>query len=522
MIGIVRDDSIETARSEPSADIIPARLVEQINFGLAVWNEDGRLLQANRYFNQALATFNVAPPIGSTLVHFLTALASSRELVLDRPSDEWVDHMVEGWEYRRPASWSLADGRYLDIAWQDVEGGVLLIVQDSTVTRQGERLLHQAKSLAEDANSKKSRFLHAANHDLRQPLSTLKILTFNALELKPKAQLREILKSIDAVVDVMEDLIGALLQIGQLDAGKIAVRRNHFQSTQILERLNVQFSPIASQKGLEFRVVQSFLTLESDQALLERILSNLVANAIRFTENGKILIGVRRRGHMAEIQVWDTGCGIATDQLDLIFQEFHQVDSKSTIRQRGLGLGLNIAKRLSDIMEHKLRVVSSVGHGSMFAVEVPVGDIWQSKLSDGDVTEGLYGEFRDVRVLVVEDDERLRAALQEMLLRWGIKVLTVSDRIGAQRALVEDRFDPDIVLIDYSLRNGETGTEILRQICEDVGRDIPAIVCTANTDPVVAQQIRDSGTVLLIKPVSPARLRSIMHHLLYEKIRSPL
>lgn len=121
MIGIVRDDLIETARSEPSADIIPARLVEQINFGLAVWNEDGRLLQANRYFNQALATFNVAPPIGSTLVHFLTALASSRELVLDRPSDEWVDHMVEGWEYRRPASWSLADGRYLDIAWQDVE-----------------------------------------------------------------------------------------------------------------------------------------------------------------------------------------------------------------------------------------------------------------------------------------------------------------------------------------------------------------------------------------------------------------
>lgn len=332
---------------------------------------------------------------------------------------------------------------------------------------------------------------------------------------------RDLLHSMDITVSIMEDIIGTLVQVGQLDADRITPRITHFPISQITDRLRVEFGPQAEAKGLSLRFCGPVFTVVSDRALLERILSNLVANAIKYTEIGGTLVGLRRRGEKIHVEVWDSGVGIPADQCEAIFEEFHQIEPPHGRRKEGLGLGLNIAHRLAELLGHQITLRSRPGRGSVFGIELPLGNVWQSELGEPEISERIGGEFLDVRMLVVEDNDLLRTTVAEMLERWGVAV-TVAGTGAQALALLRDGYQPEIVLCDYRLPNGETGQDVLRQMREILGRNMPAIIATADTDPTLIAGIRSTGVPVLIKPINPARLRSAMHHLLYEQDNEPL
>lgn len=515
--GFVREVSAPAFPATERDTEWPRRAVEAMDQGIACWDRDARLAFSNSRFDHFAAEMHAPAARAMPLADFLTSLAASREVVLNAASiAEWTSTILSDKKRRRSREWMLANGRSVDVAWHDLDGATLMTVQDVTRARNAERALREAKRLAEEANDKKSRFLRAASHDLRQPLATLKILVYSGIESRSLDEMRDLMRSMDVAVSVMDEILGSLLQVGQLDANRIAVQRHHFQASQMLERLRREFTPIAEKKGLRLRVLDSAATLETDRALLERIVGNFVANAIRFTNEGGILIGLRNRGAHKEIQVWDTGCGIPDDQLKKIFEEFHQVDASASSRQRGLGLGLNIAQRIAGLLSHNLRVTSRPGRGSMFSVEVPTGNIWQSRVGEPEISERLAGEFFGISAIVIEDNDEFRAAVEGMLTRWGVNVLAARDGDGAISTIRSHAFRPDIILVDYSFPNGHTGIEILATVRKELGEKVPGIVCTADTDPDLLNAIRSRGVPLLIKPISPARLRSVMHHLLYE------
>jgi signal transduction histidine kinase/CheY-like chemotaxis protein len=509
---------------DPPPNLLAAAVfagLDAIRQGVAMWDAAGRLQFFNQPFSELYHSASPRLAPGLTFRDFLSTLALSGELVLEGDSSgeggpRWIEQEAAAFGTNRTAEQNLADGRTLEVS-QSVygAGGVVQIVNDATVAKRGERALRKARDIAEAADQSKSRFLRAANHDLRQPLATLKILIYNCMTEEDEAHRKDLLHAMDISVAIMEDLLSALLQIGQLDAGKIVPRQKTFQISQLLERLAIQFSHQAREKGIRFQVVHSSASIISDKALLERILSNFVANAIRYTEVGRILIGCRRVGSRVRIEVWDTGCGIAEEHIGRIFDEFYQVSGPKQARNRGLGLGLNIVKRLSALLEHKLTVRSQPGRGSVFAVEVPAGNVWQSDVGEPEISEMIGGEFVGLSVLFIEDDEVLRQATKDLLERWGIAVHAIASEREAHELLRNLGLRPRLVIADYSLR-GQHGTDVVNSIRDFLGEKLPSIIVTADTDPALISRIKSEGFPVLIKPVSPPRLRVLMHNLVYE------
>ena len=494
---------------------------DNLDVGLACFDREGRLTFMNPYLTGLHPAIRTHLRISRRARDIAMALARSRILAVEHAPRRSVADMFDSLSRGRHLDVELADGRWLELAPVIFAEGVLVRVSDISSRKSAELSLTASRDASEDANAKKSRFLRAANHDLRQPLATLKILIYSSFVVEDDDKRLDLLHSMDVTVGIMDEILTSLLQIGQLDAGRIVPRVVHFQISQVISRLKIEFQPQAEAKGLRFRAVTGRVTVQTDRALLERILSNLVANAIRFTETGGVLVGVRRRGDNARIEVWDSGCGIPEDQIELIFDEFHQVEAEQMTRQRGLGLGLNIAMRLGELLGHRICVASVPGKGSTFSVELPLGDLWRSDLGEPEINERIGGEFLGVRLLLIEDNEMLRATVATMLERWGVKVITAGDGASAL-ALFEgpDPPDPDIALVDYRLPNGRAGTEVLADLRLLLNRDLAGIVATADNDPDLINEIRAQGLPVLIKPVIPARLRSAMHHLLYEQNHS--
>nr|WP_309402207.1 ATP-binding protein [Aminobacter niigataensis]WMD00147.1 ATP-binding protein [Aminobacter niigataensis] len=491
-------------------------IVESVEQGISCWDSDERLVLANQRFRALFGDTSLALEPGLSLSDFITAVASSAFYAIEGEQGDRSLQLGDTIRSRRRCELQVSDGRLLQLQSSSVATGTLVTVQDVTTVRSAEGALRSAKMIAEQADQKKSRFLRAANHDLRQPLATLKILIYSSLDPTSEEHRRELLHSMDVSASIMEDILGSLLQIGQLDAGKIVPRVNHFQLSQLFERSRIEFAPQAEIMGLTFKVIANHATVMSDRALLERIVSNLVANALRFTQKGKVLLGARRRGNFVDIEVHDTGCGIPEEQLELIFEEFHQVgDSKD--RSKGLGLGLNIVHRLAEILQHKVSVRSQVARGSVFSVSVPVGNVWQSEIGEPEISERIGGEFRGMGILLVDDDEMLRTTMQQLLERWGANVVTTAEADKAAELLARGDWHPDIILADYRLPRGRNGTEVIKEIRALTKSEIPGIILTADTDPVIIARIRNSGLPVLIKPISPPRLRSLMHHLLFEE-----
>ncbi|MGE3875344.1 MAG: ATP-binding protein [Parvibaculaceae bacterium] len=499
---------------DPGRDQI-LKSLDGLTDGIGIFDGRRVLTHANRSF---LNTFDIdARSVAGQLAYeeLIRRIAHSGELVLPLPPQEWVERRLAEFGLEKQFGQAMADGRTLQMVQTPApKGGMTLTFHDVTGVKLTELALRRAKDEADASSEAKSRFLRAANHDLRQPLSTLRILIFNCCTEADEEHRKDLLHAMDISVSIMEDLLGALLQIGQLDAGQIVPRISTFQLSQIFERIDLQFQHQAQEKGLRLKLVPTRGAVVSDKALLERILTNLVANAIRYTDVGGILVGCRHSAQAVRIEVWDTGRGIAPENLEKIFQEFYQVPEERRVKRRGLGLGLNIVQRLAALLGHKVEVRSLEGRGSIFSVEVPVGDIWQSDAVAPEISETVGGEFAGISVLLIEDDEVLRQAMKELLERWGLKVCAVHSEDDARRHLANGHV-PRLIIADYSLR-GQIGTTVVRNIRQAAETEIPAVIVTADIDPKVVAEIAESGLPVLIKPVSPPRLRVMMHNLLFE------
>lgn len=375
-----------------------------------------------------------------------------------------------------------------------------------------EQELARARDEAERATRAKSRFFAAASHDLRQPLQALALFA-TALEQHvdtPTAQ--NIVTSIKLSLSTMEEMFDALLDMSRLDAGVLIAQPDVFMVNDVLERLEVEFVPQAERKGLSLRVVPSSAAVESDPALLGRILRNFLSNAVRYTDKGRILLGCKRRGVNLMIAVADTGPGIPEDERLTIFEEFFQGSDRPS--SSGLGLGLAIVQRLARLLVHRLEVRSQVGRGAMFGIEVPLAEMPEADMGDdegGDDEEGEdLGDLSGSTMLVVDDDPAVREGVQMLLEEWGSTGVTASS--GAEAlARIEVGLRPDVILADFRLPEEGGGVGAIERMLAALGEPVPAFLFTGDTDMRDAQNNSAGRTYpVLQKPISAIKLRLVL------------
>ncbi|MFZ1101483.1 MAG: response regulator, partial [Hyphomicrobiaceae bacterium] len=386
---------------------------------------------------------------------------------------------------------------------------VLVAIDDVTEAKREGKALEAAKSEAERANMGKSRFLAAASHDLRHPLQTITLLQGMLEKRVHDEATLKLVHRLDETVSTMADMLDKLLDINQLEAGVVSPAITEFPVRRLLDELRTELTYHAATDGLDWRVVPSSLTVRSDPRLLEQIMRNLLSNAVKYTGKGKILLGCRRRGDKLRIEVRDTGPGIPELELQAIFEEFHQLDNPASERGKGLGLGLAIVLRLADLLGHKIDVRSRVGVGSVFAVEVPLGQAGVTDVPEQEQNEAQESTPSGGTILVVEDDPAVRELLQLLLDDQGHRTLVAADGCKALELAAQGAV-PGLVIADYNLPNGLNGLEVIASLRKQLQQDIPAMVLTGDISTDTLREIADHGCVHLNKPV---RIRELTRHI---------
>ncbi len=362
------------------------------------------------------------------------------------------------------------------------------------------------------ANQAKTRFLAAASHDLRQPMHALGIFIAKLRTRVQDTETLQLVDKIESAVTALQQLLDAMLDISRLDAGVVTTSVVDLRLQPLLARLDAAFAPQAERKEIRLHTLPTNLAVLSDPVLLERILLNLLANAVRYTVRGGILLGCRSRGEKVRIEIWDTGIGIPLEHQEAIFQEFYQVANLERDRAKGLGLGLAIAARLARLLGSRIDMRSRPGRGSVFAIELPrgVADTVERAPSQRVLTELLPG----ARVLVVDDDALVREAMSIGLAQWGCRAVLAANGDDAATLMADEKKRPDAILCDYRLPNGETGVEVIVRLHRIAGRAIPAALITGDTAPERLREARQAGYALLHKPLHPAKLRALLEQLL--------
>lgn len=376
-------------------------------------------------------------------------------------------------------------------------------------------LAEAARSDAEHANTAKSKFLAAASHDLRQPVHAqglfLNVLSRTALT----EQQRELVENMRKASEASREMLSTLLDFSRIEAGVVKPLYQDFRLQPLLNRLEGELAPLADAKGVVYRSRETPLAVHSDPALLELILRNLISNAIRYTDEGGILVGVRRRGELAVLEVWDTGIGIAPEQQREIFREFHQLGNPERDSRKGLGLGLAIADGLARTLGHELSLVSAPELGSVFRLTLAQAD-GVILTDEPELAQQRHGSL-DVRVLVIDDDQAIRTGMDHLLRDWGCECQTAE---SMEEALESGRLQlPEVIISDYRLRAEQTGTEVIRTLRRELGSDIPALLITGDTAPERLREAELSGIPLLHKPVSPSQLYRRMQEVLNPQLR---
>jgi len=356
-------------------------------------------------------------------------------------------------------------------------------------------------------------------------LHALSLLAEALHEAKLPAHERHLIANVRRTVDVMEELFDELLDVSRLDAGVITARVESFALAPVLDRLRMQYAPIASRKGLSLRVMTTSIGVRSDPILLARILGNLLANAIRYTEKGGIVLGCRReeegadiRGR-ARIEVWDTGHGIPADKHAEVFQEFAQLENANREPRKGLGLGLAIVARLALLLDHRVALRSVVGRGSMFSVSLP--RVRAEDCAQQSVTVAPTLDLSAVLALVIDDEPEVRDATEALLSRWNCQVISAGSGAEMMARLDTVPKVPDLIVCDYRLGGDENGAALVKRLRGEFNCDIPAVLMTGAAGQVIASDLEqgaanDPGGALpvLYKPLNPARLRTLIVNLL--------
>ena len=362
----------------------------------------------------------------------------------------------------------------------------------------------------DEANRAKSRFIAAASHDLRQPLHALGLFVARLQGRVKAAERSRIVEQIDASVAAMNELFNDLLDMSKLDSGVLAPNISEFPIAQLLERTESTFSAAARKKGLSLRIVRNSAWVRSDFILLERILMNLVSNAVSYTARGKVVVGCRLRGRHLRIDVFDRGPGIPEDEHISIFREFYQLGDPRRERQGGMGLGLAIVDRLCRLLKHEIDLASALGKGSRFSVLVPsvAARAWivDPKDSVHPTPDSIGGKL----VVVIDDDPLVLDSTGGLLRSWGCQVLTAGSARVALAGLADCNQSPDLIISDYQLSDGQTGIEAIEELRKSLNLPIPAFLISGDTAPERMREARTSGYHLLHKPVRPRALRAML------------
>jgi two-component system, sensor histidine kinase len=373
-------------------------------------------------------------------------------------------------------------------------------------------LLRQ-KELAEAASVAKSSFLASASHDLRQPVHALGMFV-GALRDRPLDEASgRLVRQIQNSVGALDGLFAAILDISRLDAGVIESRPHAFAIQPLLERICREEMPEVDRKGIALRLISCSLVVQTDPVLIERVLRNLVSNAVRYTDSGRVVVGCRR-GARLSVEVWDSGRGIPADQQDLIFQEFYQIGNPERDRARGLGLGLAIVQRLTRILQIPMLMRSEVGKGSVFKVSVPLAAGNSAVVEPA--RETTAAAHPSLFILVIDDEAPIQEAMFALLTGWGHSVVTAGSCAEMLERAAGFSTAPNLIISDYRLRNDENGIVAIERLRSEFNSDIPAILITGDTAPDRIREATAGDCFLMHKPVSNSRLRAAIVNLAIE------
>lgn len=375
------------------------------------------------------------------------------------------------------------------------------------------KILRRENERAVSANKAKSSFLAAASHDLRQPLHAMGFFIESLKKQIVNPAQIYLLQKIEHTSSNLRGQLNDLLDISKIDAGIIRPHVIPLSVNDIFRALKRGLSPLAQEKKILFKTQNISWIIESDAHMLDRILNNLVSNAIRYTDNGgKILLGCRKRGDYLRIEVHDTGIGIPNHLIDNIFAEYYQINNPERDQNRGLGLGLSIVKGMCDLLFHKITVHSTIGKGTSFMITVPLSDKMPEMTHDSGHSFNLT--FKKGKIILIDDESDVLDAMSQLLGNWGHTVLPFGAEKDALNYLSRHDFIPDMVITDFRLREKRTGTQAIDAINNYFKKKIPAIIITGDTARDRMLQAQESGHILLHKPIVPAKLRTVINHTL--------
>jgi Na+/proline symporter/signal transduction histidine kinase/ActR/RegA family two-component response regulator len=368
--------------------------------------------------------------------------------------------------------------------------------------------LARAKGEAEEANISKTRFLAAASHDILQPLNAARLYVTSLVEREESGADARLVSNIDASLEAVEEILGALLDISRLDTGALKPEIGSFRIDELLSQIEVEFAPLAREKGLELVFVPSSLTVRSDRRLLRRLVQNLISNAIKYTLDGRVLVGCRRRRGRLRIDVWDTGIGIPPSKKREIFKEFHRLDEGARAAP-GLGLGLSIVERIARMLDHKIDLWSTLGGGSRFSVEVPLAPALARRAAPVAVARSDSRQLSGSVVLCLDNDLRILDGMRTLLEGWGCRVLPAPSLAEAIATAAEAKIPLDCLLVDYRLDDGN-GLDAIVELRGHFGAHLPAILITADRSLHLRRDAQKRDIQFLNKPVKPASLRALL------------
>lgn len=510
--------------------------IEHINQGISVVDKQLRLVAWNqRYidmFQFPPGLIQVGRPVAD-LIRF----NAQRGLCGPGDPEDHVSKRVMHLTRRKPHTSSRVhpDGRVIELQGNPMPGGgFVMTFTDITAFRDAEAALKQSNETlearvtertqelerlnsrlidatrkAESASQSKSRFLAAVSHDLMQPLNAARLFASSLSEMAVNRETETAAQHIESALESAEVLIGDLLDISRLESGKMKARIESFPLSEVFDALEAEFGVLAHRQGLDFHVCRSRAIVRSDKTLLRRVLQNFLTNAFRYNPDGRVLLGVRRTGHDYRIEVWDDGDGIPLARQQDIFQEFTRIERQGA--EQGLGLGLAIAKGISQILSQPLGLKSWPGKGTVFSVTVDGSDIRQVNAIPKGATPTLHSAqaLEGCRVLCVDNEQDILTGMTQLLSRWGCDVRCAQD-VGEAMQQISEQWQPEFVLSDYHLANQQTGLQVLQQCQLKLGACFHGVMISADRSAETQQAVTGLGFTYLSKPVKPLKLRTLL------------
>jgi PAS domain S-box-containing protein len=483
-------------------------LLESAPDAMIIVDEEGRIIVVNEQAEEMFA-YDREQMIGETIEFLLPATfrgshVGHRNAYTNKPK---LRPMGIGMELQGCRS----DGSIfpVEISLSPVKAGsgsfVSSVIRDVTTRKKMEQEIIAARQEAERANKANSAFLAAASHDLRQPVQALSLLN-GALRRTVKDKLAlEMIESQEHSLDAMTNLLNSLLDISRLDAGAVNPEIEEFSIQRLIDRLSAEFSRQAIHKGLEFSADACEAVIRTDPNLIGEIIQNFVSNAVRYTDKGTVTLDCEEIGDKLRVKVTDTGIGIEEDQLDAIFNEFHQCKTPGS-NQEGFGLGLAIVRRLADLLDHKVTVKSKPGEGSCFCISMPVVKETGETGLEAVAESSAAAERGSGMIVLIEDDVSVANAWGLLLEAEGYRVAMAASASEARAVVRHLDVDPDLIISDFHLLDGSTGVEAVTSIRKDVGKKVPAFIVSGDTSKVVQDARTLENSTIMSKPVNTDRM----------------